>query len=42
MTVEEAISDLPSLQNGEMLEEAPYTKSLEETSEYAQQMRQAA
>ena len=42
ITVEEAISDLPSLQNGEMLEEAPYTKSLEETSEYAQQMRQGS
>ncbi len=39
VTVEEAIGDLPSLQNGEMLEEASYTKTLEEASEYAQLMR---
>ena len=42
ITVEEAISDLPSLQNGEMLEEAPYIKPLEDASEYAQLMRQGS
>lgn len=40
ITVEEAIGDLPSLQNGEMLEESEYTKPLEEASPYAQFMRQ--
>ena len=39
ITVEEAIGDLPSLQNGEMIEEAAYTKSLTEASLYAQLMR---
>ena len=42
ITVEEAISDLPSLQNGEMLDEAPYTKALEEASPYAQLMRKGS
>ena len=42
ITVEEAISDLPSLQNGEMLEEAPYTKLFEDASGYAQLMRQGS
>lgn len=39
ITVEEAIGDLPSLHNGEMLEESAYTKSLTEASQYAQLMR---
>lgn len=39
VTVEEAICDLPSLQNGEKLEEATYTKPLEKASPYAQLMR---
>ena len=39
VTVEEAIGDLPPLVNGQMLDEAPYAKSLEEASAYAQQMR---
>ena len=39
ITVEEAIGDLPSLQNGEMIHEAPYTLTLEEASPYAQLMR---
>ena len=42
ITVEEAIGDLPSLQNGEMLDEAPYTKTLEEASPYAQLMRKGS
>lgn len=42
ITVKEAIGDLPSLQNGQMLEEASYTKPLEETSTYAQLMRQGS
>ena len=42
ITVEEAIGDLPSLQNGEMLEEASYTKTLEEASDYAQLMRKGS
>lgn len=41
-TVEDAISDLPSLKNGEMLDEAIYTKSLEDASSYAQLMRQGS
>lgn len=42
VTVDEAISDLPSLQNGEMLEEATYTLSLEEASKYEQLMRKGS
>ena len=42
ITVEEAISDLPSLANGQMLDEAAYTISLEEASEYAQLMRKGS
>lgn len=42
ITVDEAIGDLPSLQNGEMLEEAAYTKSLTEASPYAQLMRKGS
>ena len=42
VTVDEAISDLPSLQNGEMLEEATYTLSLEEASEYERLMRKGS
>ena len=38
-TVEDAISDLPSLKNGEMLEEASYTKEYKKASAYAQLMR---
>ena len=39
ITVEEAIGDLPSLQNGEMLEESDYTIPFEKASPYAQLMR---
>lgn len=39
ITVDEAINDLPSLENGEMLEEAAYTKPFDEASEYEQLMR---
>ena len=42
ITVEEAIGDLPSLQNGEMVDEAPYTLKLEEASPYAQLMRKGS
>lgn len=42
ITVEEAISDLPSLQNGEMLDEALYTKVLDEASPYARLMRKGS
>lgn len=42
ITVEDAISDLPSLKNGEMLVKAKYTKSLEDSSPYAQLMRQGS
>lgn len=42
VTVADAIADLPSLQNGEMLEEADYTQSLDEASKYAQQMRKGS
>lgn len=40
VTVEEAIGDLPVLQNGDMINELPYAKTLEEASYYAQVMRQ--
>lgn len=42
ITVEEAIGDLPSLQNGVMLEEAEYTLSIEEASSYARLMRKGS
>ena len=42
VTVNEAISDLPSLQNGEMLDETAYTLSLEEASEYERLMRKGS
>lgn len=42
VTVDEAINDLPSLQNGEMLDEADYTLSLEEASEYERLMREGS
>ncbi len=42
ITVEEAIGDLPSLRNGEMVDEAPYTLTLEEASPYAQLMRKGS
>lgn len=42
ITVEEAIGDLPSLQNGELVDEAPYTLTLEEASPYAQLMRKGS
>lgn len=40
ITVEEAIGDLPSLRNGDMLEESDYSIPLEEASSYAQSMRE--
>ena len=42
ITVDEAINDLPSLQNGEMLDEAAYTLSLEDASDYERLMRQGS
>ena len=42
VTVDEAISDLPSLQNGEMLDEAAYTLSSEDASGYELLMRQGS
>lgn len=42
ITVDEAISDLPSLQNGQMLEESDYTKTEEEASPYARLMRKGS
>ena len=39
ITVEDAISDLPVLTNGQMLDEAPYTIPFEQASEYAKLMR---
>ena len=42
ITVEEAIGDLPSLQNGELLEESAYTQTIEEASDYAQLMRKGS
>jgi len=42
ITVDEAINDLPSLQNGEMLDEAAYTLSLENASDYERLMRQGS
>ena len=40
VTVEEAISDLPILSNGEKLENAPYIIPLENSSSYAKLMRE--
>lgn len=42
ITVDDAISDLPSLQNGQILDEAPYTQTLEEASGYARLMRKGS
>lgn len=42
ITVEEAIGDLPYLQNGEMVDETPYTLALEKASTYAQLMRKGS
>ncbi|WP_278785797.1 DNA cytosine methyltransferase [Prevotella histicola] len=39
ITVDEAINDLPSLQNGDMIDEAVYTLSLDEASDYERLMR---
>lgn len=39
VTVEEAIGDLPDLENGQMLDEAPYKLPPRKASEYARQMR---
>ena len=39
VTVEEAIGDLPILQNGDMIDVLPYAKTLEEASPYAQVMQ---
>ena len=40
VTVNDAISDLPELSNGDMIESAPYTKDFSEVSDYAKLMRQ--
>lgn len=40
VTVEEAIGDLPTLVNGQKLDEAEYTIPIEKTSAYAQMMRE--
>jgi DNA (cytosine-5)-methyltransferase 1 len=40
VSVEEAISDLPDLVNGDKYEELPYKKNFIETGTYAQKMRQ--
>lgn len=42
ITVEEAIGDLPTLENGQILEEAAYTKPLGEASDYARLMRKGS
>ncbi|MBO7496160.1 MAG: DNA cytosine methyltransferase [Salinivirgaceae bacterium] len=42
ISVKEAISDLPSLKNGELLEEASYTQSFKDASEYARLMRKGS
>ena len=39
VTVEDAIADLPSLGNGDMIEEGEYKLPLSESSEYAKKMR---
>lgn len=39
VTVEEAIGDLPDLQNGDMIDALPYKLALEDASPYAQLMR---
>lgn len=42
VTVDEAISDLPNLVNGQMLNEAPYKLPLHKASNYARQMREGS
>ena len=42
VSVEEAIGDLPVLQNGDMIDSLPYTKVMEDSSSYAQLMRQGS
>ena len=42
VSVEEAIGDLPVLHNGDMIDSLPYTKSIKESSPYAQQMRKGS
>lgn len=42
ITVKDAIGDLPSLQNGQMLDEVAYSKTIEEASEYAKLMRKGS
>ena len=42
VTVKEAIEDLPSLKNGEMLDEAAYSKTVNEISDYAKMMRKGS
>lgn len=42
VSVEEAISDLPELHNGDMIDALPYTKPIEEASPYAQLMREGS
>ena len=39
VTVEEAFTDLPSLENGQMLSESSYTKSAEKTNDYVRFIR---
>ena len=42
VNVEDAIGDLPVLQNGDMIDSLPYIKTIEESSPYAQLMRQGS
>ena len=42
VSVEEAIGDLPVLQNGDMIDSAAYSLDLESASSYAQMMRQGS
>lgn len=42
VSVEEAIGDLPVLQNGDMIESLPYKKTIERSSAYARLMREGS
>lgn len=39
VSVAEAFADLPSLENGQMLDESPYTKPIEDTNDYVRFIR---